>query len=87
MIFRHISTSDPKGLDQAIESSGFIKERIFIQKRRVRREDFDKLNKGLFDYLLELKEKGMSEFEVESDLSGQFVKYDAELLRIRVKKI
>jgi len=33
-----------------------------------------------------LRENGMSEFDVENDMNGEWVKYEVELLRITVRK-
>lgn len=73
-------------MNDEINNNGLVKEKIFVQKRRVRIEEFETLNKGLYEYLLELRENGMSEFDVENDMNGEWVKYEVELLRITVRK-
>jgi len=57
-----------------------------LQKRRVFSEEFEKLQEGLFQQLMGLREKGICEFQIEKCEEKMLVKLEVELLRIFWKK-
>lgn len=82
--------SNPQRVYKEIKEKGLIYQKIFVQKRKVLSSEFNKLQPGLFEYLLKNREKGLSEFEIEpiKEKEGEYIlHYEVQILSIEQDKI
>ena len=81
-VYRHIGFSNPKRFYKEIEENCLIYEKSYIQNRRVPAKNFNTLCEGLLEYLMILRDKGISIFEIEGNGEDMIICYEAALLKI-----